>query len=35
MAKLDMKPGETMIGSGQMSLYQKQGLTKKPFQAHL
>ena len=21
MAKLDLKPGETMIGSGQMSLY--------------
>lgn len=32
MAKLDLNPGETMIGSGQMSLYQKQGLTKKPFQ---
>lgn len=27
MAKLDLNPGETMIGSGQMSLYQKQGLT--------
>lgn len=35
MAKLDLNPGETMIGSGQMSLYQKQGLMKKPFQAHL
>ena len=35
MAKLDMKPGETMIGSGQMSLYQKQGLTKKPFQGNV
>ncbi len=35
MAKLDMNPGETMIGSGQMSLYQKQGLTKKPFQGNV
>ena len=35
MAKLDMKPGETMIGSGQMSLYQKQGLMKKPFQGNV
>ena len=35
MAKLDLKPGETMIGSGQMSLYQKQGLTKKPFQGNV
>ena len=35
MAKLDMKPGETMIGSGQMSLYQKQGLTRKPFQGNV
>ena len=35
MAKLDMKPGETMIGSGQMSLYQKQGLMKKPIQGNV
>ena len=35
MAKLDLNPGETMIGSGQMSLYQKQGLTKKPFQGNV
>ena len=35
MAKLDLKPGETMIGSGQMSLYQKQGLMKKPFQGNV
>ena len=35
MAKLNLNPGETMIGSGQMSLYQKQGLTKKPFQGNI
>lgn len=35
MAKLDLKPGETMIGSGQMSLYLKQGLMKKPFQGNI
>lgn len=35
MAKLDLNPGETMIGSGQMSLYLKQGLTKKPFQGNV
>ena len=35
MAKLDLNSGETMIGSGQMSLYQKQGLTKKPFQGNV
>lgn len=35
MAKLDMNPGETMIGSGQMSLYQKQGMIKKPFQGNV
>ena len=35
MAKLDLNPGETMIGSGQMSLYQKQGLTKKPSQGNV
>ena len=35
MAKLNLNPGETMIGSGQMSLYQKQGLTKKPFQGSI
>ena len=32
MAKFQLNPGETMIGSGMMSLYQKSGLTKKPFQ---
>ena len=35
MAKLDLLPGETMIGSGQMSLFLKQGLTKKPFQGNV
>lgn len=30
MAKLDLNPGEAMIGSGQMFLYQKRGLMKKP-----
>ena len=35
MAKLNLNPGETMIGSGQISLYQKQGLTKKPFQGNV
>nr|WP_325179273.1 hypothetical protein [uncultured Oscillibacter sp.] len=35
MAKLDLLPGETLIGSGQMSLYLKQGLSKKPFQGHV
>ena len=35
MAKLDLNPGETMIGSGQMSLYQKQEMMKKPFQGNV
>ena len=35
MAKLDLNPGETMVGSGQMSLYCKQGLMKKPFQGNV
>ena len=35
MAKLNLNPGETMIGSGQMPLYQKQGLMKKPFQGNV
>ncbi|MEY8387571.1 hypothetical protein AALC17_09805 [Oscillospiraceae bacterium 38-13] len=35
MAKLDLNPGETIIGTGQMSLYRKQGLTKKPFQGNI
>ncbi len=35
MAKLQLEPNETMVGSGQMSLYLKQGLTKKPFQGNI
>ena len=35
MAKFQLNPGETMIGSGMMSLYLKQGLTKKPFQGNI
>lgn len=35
MAKLDLHPGETIIGTGQMSLFLKQGLTKKPFQGNI
>ena len=35
MAKLNLNPGEMMIGSGQMSLYKKWGLTKKPFQGNI
>ncbi len=31
MAKLSMNPGETMIGSGQVALHQKQFLNTKPF----
>jgi len=34
MAKFQLNPGETLIGSGMMSLYLKQGLTKKPFQGN-
>ena len=35
MAKFQLNPGETLIGSGMMSLYLKQGLTKKPFQGNI
>jgi len=35
MAKLDLRPSETIIGSGQMSLYLMYGLTKKPYQGHI
>lgn len=35
MAKFQLNPGETLIGSGSMSLYLKQGLTKKPFQGKI
>ena len=31
MAKFQLNPGETMIGSGQMALHQKQFLNTKPF----
>ena len=30
MAKFQLQPDETMVGSGQMSLYLKQGLSRKP-----
>ena len=32
MAKFQKAPDETLLGSGPMSIYQKQGLSKKPFQ---
>ena len=32
MAKFQLNSGETLIGSGMMSIYLKQGLSKKPFQ---
>ena len=35
MAKFQLQAGETLIGKGPMSLYQKQGLTKKPFQGKI
>jgi len=35
MAKLDLRPSESIIGSGQMSLYLTYGLTKKPYQGHI
>jgi len=35
MAKFQLNPGETLIGSGMMSLYLKQGLMKKPFQGNI
>ena len=31
MAKLNLNPGETIVGSGPMALYLKQGLGRKPF----
>ncbi len=31
MAKFTMEPGETMLGSGQVALHQKQFLRTKPF----
>ena len=35
MAKFQKAPDETLLGSGPMSIYQKQGLTKKPFQGKI
>ena len=35
MAKFQLNPGEILIGNGMMSLYLKQGLTKKPFQGNI
>lgn len=35
MAKFQLQAGETLVGKGPMSLYQKQGLTQKPFQGKI
>lgn len=35
MAKFQKAPGETLVGAGPMSIYQKQGLTRKPFQGKI
>lgn len=35
MAKFQPAPGEALAGSGPMSLFQKSGLTKKPFQGKI
>ena len=35
MAKFQLQAGETLLGKGPMSLYQKQGLTPKPFQGKI
>ena len=35
MAKLDLCPGEAIIGSGQMSLFLRQGLFRRPFQGNV
>ena len=35
MAKFQLQVGETLIGKAPMSLYQKQGLTQKPFQGKI
>jgi len=35
MAKLSMNPGETMIGSGQVALHQKQILGTKPLSGNI
>ncbi len=35
MAKFQLNPNETMIGSGQLALHQKQFLTTKPFSGNI
>ncbi len=35
MAKLSMNPGETMIGSGQVALHQKQLLGTRPYSGNI
>ena len=35
MAKFQLQANETLVGKGPMSLYQKQGLTQKPFQGKI
>mgnify|MGYP001057383485 CR=1 FL=1 len=35
MTKFQLNSGETLIGSGMMSIYLKQGLGKKPFQGNI
>ena len=35
MAKFQLDPNETMIGSGQLALHQKQFLTTKPFSGNI
>ena len=35
MAKFQLNSGETLIGSGMMSIYLKQKLSKKPFQGNI
>ena len=35
MAKFNLAPGEQLVGSGAMSLYEKQGLGMKPFQGKI
>jgi len=35
MAKFQLRPDETMIGSGQMAIHQRQFLNTKPFQGNI
>ena len=35
MAKFQLKPGEVLIGKGQMALHQKQYLNTKPISGHI